>query len=81
MPLRMKDIDSMDIEKIIHLSFFHSLEKSFPDAKLLETVPMWKIVFKCNKMAANGVWQLLDQFFECEFVVRYKLIDFNQKMT
>lgn len=74
--MKMKDIDNMTIESIIRLPFFHSLEKSFPEAKPLHTDTYWKITFKCNKLTPSGQWQLLDQFFDNEFVVRYKLIDF-----
>lgn len=30
--MKIKDLDSMDIEQLIKLPFFHSLEKELPDA-------------------------------------------------
>lgn len=74
---RMGDIDNMDIEAIIRLPFFHSLEKEVPDTKLLRTTTMWKITFRCNKITVMGTWSLLDMESENEFIVRYKTIEFK----
>lgn len=69
----MKDIDIMPIEKIIHLPFFYSLEKDGPNP----ATRMWKITFHCNKVLSIGLWGLLDMESDNEFIVRYKMIDFN----
>lgn len=71
--MRMKDLDSMPIEKIIHLPFFYSLEKDIMgvDSKC------WKITFRCTKILRIGLYGLLDAESESEYIVRYKLIDFK----
>lgn len=75
--MKIKDLDSMDIEKIIRLPFFHSLEKNIPNAKKGEVNTMWKITFRCNRLLAEGLWGLLDYESESEYIIRYKLIDFK----
>lgn len=75
--MKMKDLDSMDVEKIIRLPFFHSLEKSIPNAQKGEVNTLWKITFRCNRILAEGLWGLLDHESETEYVIRYKLIDFK----
>lgn len=70
--MKMKDLDSMSVESIIRLPFFFSLERGTNNT----VSPCWKITFMCNKTTASG-WQLLDEFFDTEFVVRYKIIDFK----
>lgn len=75
--MKMKDLDSMPIETIIHLPFFHSLEKELPSSKSLNTDKHWKITFRCNKILSIGIWGLLDAESESEYMVRYKLIDFK----
>jgi hypothetical protein len=74
--MKIKDLDSLTVEQIIRLSFFHSLEKSLSDTKAGQVNTVWKITFRCNKSTASG-WQLLDEFSENEYIVRYRLIDFN----
>lgn len=74
--MKFKDLDSLDIEQIIKLPFFYTLEKSMPNVKDGEVNTMWKITFRCNKILADGVWGLLDHESDSEFVVRYKLINF-----
>jgi hypothetical protein len=71
--MKMKDLDSMEIEKIIRLPFFYSLEKDGPNP----VTRMWKITFRCNKVLSIGLWGLLDAESETEFIVRYKVIDIN----
>lgn len=70
--MTMKDLDSMEIEKIIRLPFFYSLEKDGPNP----STRMWKITFRCNKVLSIGLWGLLDIESESEYIVRYKIIDF-----
>ena len=69
----LKDLDSLSIEQIIRLPFFHSLEKDGPNP----VTRMLKITFRCNKVLSIGLWGLLDIESETEFIVRYKIIDFN----
>lgn len=71
--MKMKDLDSMNIEKIIRLPFFHSLEKDTMGV----SSPCWKVTFRCNKTMAAGGWALLDEFSDNEYIVRYKIIDIN----
>lgn len=74
--MKMKDLDSMSVEELIRLPFFHSLERDLPDAGMGKTSTMWKITFMCNKTTPKG-WQLLDELSDKEYIVRYKLIDFK----
>lgn len=70
--MRIKDLDNLHIEDIIRLPFFYSLEK------VSKTVTKhWKITFKCNKITTDGNWALLDEIFDTEFVVRYKMMEFK----
>jgi len=68
---KMKDLDLLSIEQVIRLPFFYSLEKDGNRTK------MWKITFRCNKALSDGRWQLLDEISNNEYIVRYKIIDFN----
>ncbi len=71
----------MSIEQIIHLSFFLRLEKTVPDFEKNDSAIMWKITFRCNRVLGDGMYGLLDESFESEFVVRYKIIEFKNKST
>jgi len=73
----MKDIDNMTIEQIIRLPFFHALEKEMPTGKGLSISKWWKITLRCNKVTSTGHWCLLNEVFDSEYVVRYKLVDFS----
>lgn len=75
----MNDLDKMTIEEIIRQPFFHSLEKQPPNAKEKDLIWYWKIVFRCNRFLPNGQYQLLDIIVDHEFVVRYKIIDFESR--
>lgn len=75
---RMSDLDKADIETIIRLPFFHRLEKELPNPKTFESGTMWKITFRCNKVLPNGMFGLLDESFENEFVIRFKIMEFKQ---
>lgn len=75
--MKLKDLDSMGIEQLIRLPFFHSLEKSVPNAQRGEVNTMWKITFRCNRVLADGLWGLMDAESESEYMIRYKLIDFK----
>lgn len=74
---KMKDLDSMTIEQIIHLPFFRSLEKELPAKGEVNTDKHWKITFHCNRKLSTGEYQLLDLISDKEYIVRYKLIDFK----
>jgi hypothetical protein len=76
--MRMKDVEMMPIESIIRLPFFFSLERQLPDIKGVNLDSWWKIVFHCNKVTNEGNWCLLDIISDSEYVVRYKLMDFNK---
>ncbi len=71
--MKMKDLDSMEIEKIIRLPFFHSLERD----TMGTYSKCWKIKFRGNKTTAAGGWLLLDEYSDTELIIRYKLIDIN----
>lgn len=75
--MKMKDLDSMDIEQIIRLPFFYSLKKSDDPVGMANSTKMWEITFRCNKIFPNGKHGLLDAESESEYMVRYKLIDFK----
>lgn len=75
--MKMKDLDSMNIEDIIRLPFFVALEKELPNRDSISTDKYWKITFRCNKVLSIGLWGLLDAESESEYMVRYKLIDFK----
>lgn len=75
--MKMKDFDSMEIEKIIRLPFFYSLKKSSDPEGVVGTSSFWEITFICNKKIAEGLYMLLDHESETELVKRYKLIDFK----
>lgn len=70
--MKMKDLDLMSIEQLIRLPFFHALQRHMPgtDKNVTE---YWKITFKCNRMTANGEWQLLDHIYETEYIQLLKL--------
>lgn len=75
---RMRDLDAAAIEAIIRLPFFYRLEKERPKPETFESGTMREITFRCNKILPNGMYGLLDEEFENEFVVRYKIIEFKQ---
>jgi hypothetical protein len=70
--MKMKDIDTMSVDQIIRLPFFFSLERDVMGSN----TQCWKITFRCNKLTAEGGWQLLDELSDKEHMVRYKIIDF-----
>jgi hypothetical protein len=72
-----KDLDSLPIEKIIRLPFFYSLKRLKPDPKQCDTCEQWEIVFRCNRLVAEGCYELLDMTSETGFIIRYKNIDFE----
>jgi hypothetical protein len=75
--MKMKDLDSMDIEKIIRLPFFYSLKTSNSNDGIAVSSKFWEIKFKCNRVTANGRWSLLDAESESEYITRYRIIDPN----
>jgi hypothetical protein len=74
---RMSDLDKLSIEQIIQLPFFLKLEKTQPNLEKFDSAIMWKITFRCNRLLGDGMYGLLDESFESELVVRFKIIEFK----
>lgn len=70
--MKMKQLDTMSVDQLIKLPFFQSLERDIMGAN----THCWKITFRCNRVTADGGWQLLDELSDKECIVRYKIIDF-----
>jgi hypothetical protein len=77
--MKMKDLDSMDIEKLIRLPFFYSLKISNNNDGIAVSSKFWEIKFKCNRVTENGGWSLLDAESDSEYITRYRIIEPNYK--
>ena len=73
--MKMKDLDDMDIERIIRLPYFYRLERELRTSEDSLSSSFWKVTFKCNRIVVGGGWQLLDMISNDEFITRYRIID------